>query len=95
MSAFMKLQQMRQNYFTPSVTIPKEFKQKNEENVPKYFCKTCTKCSNKYCSFFNRRVDPKYNRCFNHSNYHPVATSYVSPVNIKEIALANEEKQIA
>lgn len=65
---------------------------KKEENLPKYYCDTCTKCVNSRCLFYNRRVEPKYNKCFNHSNYHPVATKYVSPVNIKEIALEEEKR---
>ena len=62
---------------------------KKEQQLPKYYCDTCTKCVNSRCLFYNRRVEPKYNKCFNHSNYHPVATQYQSPCNIAEIAEEN------
>ena len=39
------------------------------ERVPKYFCLSCTRCKDKRCDFFNRRVEPDYNRCFSHTNY--------------------------
>ena len=91
MSNFMRLQQMGQNFFTPSVTIPEELKNK-EQPLPKYLCKSCTKCEENRCTFYNRPIIKDYNRCFNHSNYHPVASKYVSPVNIEDIALEEENK---
>lgn len=57
---------------------------KEKENVPQHTCRTCTKCVNKHCTFYNRRVEP-YNRCFNHSNYHTVATKYQTPQQLEEI----------
>jgi len=66
-----------------------------KENLPKYYCSSCTKCVRSTCLFYNRRVDPKYNRCFNHSNYHTVATQYKSPCNIADIAEENYKRYIA
>lgn len=63
--------------------------------IPKYYCRSCKRCNNKKCSFFNRYVELDYNKCFYHSNYNPTATKYVSPVNIKEIATQNYLKGIA
>lgn len=43
-----------------------------EEAVPepKHFCSTCTRLQNNTtCDCFQRRVEPDYNRCFNHSSY--------------------------
>lgn len=45
---------------------------KREEKVPtpKFFCGTCTRCNtDSKCDYFQRRVEPNYNRCFNHSSY--------------------------
>lgn len=64
-----------------------------EEKTPKFYCKSCSKCTDKHCSFFNRRVE-KHNRCFNHSNYHTVTTKYQSPENIAEIAELNHLKEV-
>lgn len=63
--------------------------------IPKYYCRSCNRCINKRCSFFDRYVEPDYNKCFNHSDYKPTVTKYVSPVNIKEIATKNHLKAIA
>lgn len=66
---------------------------KTQEVIPKFTCRTCMRFQNKRCTFYDRPMD-KNNRCFNHSNYHTVATKYQSPENITEIAL-NREKQSA
>lgn len=69
-------------------------KNTKEVKPPQYLCKTCTKCVNSRCTFYNRQVEVDYNKCFNHSNYSPIATSFRSPDNLEEI-VRNEEKQIA
>lgn len=39
--------------------------------VPRYNCATCTRCNldEKRCNFHQRRVEPKFNKCFEHSSY--------------------------
>lgn len=65
---------------TPQTRIRRTYKEINEIEVPKETCSTCTTCIDSTCSFFGRRVEPDYNRCFNHSKYKPVKNSkYVSP----------------
>lgn len=77
--------------------------------IPKHYCITCQKCCCTggniiqgmlsviccHCSFFNRRVEPDYNKCFYHSQYSPIHSVYKEPENIVEIALANEKKRTA
>lgn len=63
--------------------------------IPKYYCNSCKRCNNKRCSFFDRYIEQDYNKCFYHSSYNPIATKYVSPPNIKEIATKNYLKAIA
>ena len=60
---------------------------------PKYKCRNCKSCVGTTCTFYHRPVDTRVNSCYNHSKYNPVATTYRSPDNIVEIALANEEKR--
>lgn len=76
---------------------------------PKYYCKNCKSCTRTggeiveglltavsyRCSFFDRRVNPNYNKCFSHSNYSPVHTKYKEPENLVELVLEEEEKRIA
>lgn len=77
--------------------------------LPKHYCKDCKQCISSggemveglltaircRCTFYNRPVEPLYNKCFNHSNYSPVHTHYEEPENIVEIAIQNELKRIA
>ena len=56
---------------------------KTEIKQPKYFCKTCTKCIDKHCTVFKRYVEPDYNRCFNHSNYNPIAANFKPARNLE------------
>lgn len=70
-------------------------RKENEELFPKFLCKSCTKCVDKRCTFYNRPVEKTFNRCFNHSNYHTVATRYQSPEQIETIAEDNYLKEIA
>lgn len=56
----------------------KEFK------VPKYFCKTCSKCQDKRCQVFKRYVEEN-NRCFYHSNYSPIEAEFVPTVSMKDV----------
>lgn len=70
--------------------------QRKEQPQPKYYCATCLKLKNdNLCDCFQRRVEPDYNRCFNHSNYKPVLTVFKAADNIEEIAPANERKKYA
>lgn len=62
---------------------------------PQFYCKTCTKCNNKFCSTFKRQVEPNYNRCFNHSNYNPIEFSFKPLENIEEIAEENDKLKCA
>ena len=51
-----------------------------KEKLPEFNCATCTRCEGKYCSFYDRYVDVKYNRCFNHSKYVKTPNiKYVTP----------------
>lgn len=75
----MKLQPIK-----PKVIIEtkKTTQEKVEMPVPKHYCNSCTRLGDDLiCDCFNRRVEPDYNRCFNHSNYTPSfkALKYVSP----------------
>lgn len=72
--------------------MTRQYIQKRKLPTPVFYCESCEKCISGYCSFYERRVNTNFNRCFNHSNYHTVATKYQSPENITEIAL-NREKQ--
>lgn len=48
--------------------------------TPKYHCASCAKMNSELrCDVFERRVEPDYNKCFNHSHYQPSFKSYVSP----------------
>lgn len=68
-----------------------QFVKETTQPQPKYFCATCAKLKNgNFCDCFQRRVEPDYNRCFNHSNYNPVLAVFKAPENIEEIAIANE-----
>lgn len=39
--------------------------------TPKYTCKSCKRCNvaEKRCNFHQRRIEPNYNKCFEHSVY--------------------------
>lgn len=76
-------------------TKAQEYLQQTTQPVPKYPCKTCKKQSNGRCNCFNRPVDEKINRCFNHSAYNPIPANFKAPDNIEQIALENEEKLYA
>lgn len=62
-----------------------------EPKLPKYHCSSCTKCKNKYCDCFQRRIEPDYNMCFYHSTYNPIIVVFKPPSNLKEIMQREEE----
>lgn len=70
-------------------------KKQEQQPEPKYFCSSCTKCTNSVCSTFKRRVEPDYNRCFNHSNYNPIKAVFKAPANLLEIMKMEEKALIA
>ena len=90
-----RLEQKRKNYYRLTTVSENILEDKPNKNIPKYTCKSCTKCSNKWCSFFNRRVEPTFNRCFSHTFYHTVTTKYKSPNNLEEIVKEEESRRIA
>lgn len=65
-----------------------------EVKAPQFFCRSCHSCNNNWCNFYNRHVVPRYNRCFNHTAYRPVALSFKAPNNLEEI-IAREELKSA
>ena len=90
-----RLEQKRKNYYRLTTVSENVLKDKLDKDIPKYTCKSCTKCSNKWCSFFNRRVEPNFNKCFNHTFYYTVTTKYKSPNNLEEIVKEEESRRIA
>lgn len=68
-----------------------EIQQAHLSRVPKYFCNSCTKCCNHYCSVFNRYVEVDYNKCIYHSNYTAVRVVFKVIPNLEAI-MAQEEK---
>ena len=90
-----RLEQKRKNYYKLTTVANSVLKGKLDKDIPKYACSSCTKCSNKWCSFFNRRVEPKFNKCFNHTFYHTVATKYQAPANLAERVNEEELKRTA
>lgn len=72
------------------------FREINATPQPKYYCESCTKMTaGCVCQCFNRRVEPKFNRCFFHTSYSPVAQTYRSPENIQEIAYENYLREVS
>lgn len=65
-----------------------------EVKTPKYLCKSCTKCVDNRCTFYNRPIITDYNRCFNHSQYSPLTASFKEPENLAE-PIEQEEKKVA
>ena len=71
------------------------FTRKEKNNIPKYSCKTCGRVtSGGYCSYWGRKIDP-YNKCFNHTNYHTVATTYKEPQQLQQIKEEYERRKTA
>ena len=83
----------RKQYYTLRTVPDSWLKDKLDKNLPKYTCKTCAKCQNSYCTFFNRHILPD-NRCFNHSNYHTVAVRYQEPEQLKELKEEYERRKL-
>lgn len=75
----------------PSLT-KRRYEQK-EQPIPKYHCRTCQKFSNMRCDCFQRRVEPDYNRCFNHSWYRPAIINFKVASNLEEIMKREEEQE--
>lgn len=73
-----------------------QFVKETTQPQPKYFCATCAKLKNgNFCDCFQRRVKTDYNRCFNHSNYNPSSSSYLSPGNLEELIKEEDIKRVA
>ena len=68
-------------------------KKEKEVKTPAYFCTNCTNNTNSFCSFYGRRINGDFNRCFNHSNYSPVSTKYRTPTRLNEIIEIEEKKR--
>lgn len=62
--------------------------------APKYYCKTCAKCCNNRCKFFDRPIIPDYNRCYYHSKYSIIALKFKAPDNLEEIIQKEEEEKL-
>ena len=63
-----------------------------ESKIPAFYCKSCNSNCNGYCSFYSRKIKENNNKCFNHSNYSPVATKFKAPEHLNEI-IEREEKE--
>lgn len=78
-----------------SVTQPKVRKEyhagEKDVKTPNFYCRSCENNCDKHCSFYDRPVDPNYNRCFNHTFYHPIAIRFKAPSNLEEIVQKEEE----
>lgn len=68
---------------------------KKEQDLPQFNCSDCNKlqCGN-FCSYYNRPVKAKENKCFNHSRYGTVAKTFRISENIEEIIRAEEEERL-
>lgn len=70
--------------------------QPKKEKLPEYHCASCNRClSGNHCEFFNRYVEPSYNRCWSHTQYiKEPDIHYVSPPNsfFKEIQKVEARK---
>ena len=65
-----------------------------EPELPQFKCRSCNNCDGNRCSFFNRKVEPNFNKCFNHTFYNPEAIKFVPTSNFEEL-VREEEKQVA
>ena len=75
---------------------PSEVRGHKEQPTPAYYCRDCARLSSDCtCAFFQRRVEPNFNRCFYHSFYSPVSATFRAPDNLEQIILENEMKEIA
>lgn len=63
------------------------------QNYPAFKCKSCSKCSQKYCNFYKRPVDEKYNNCFHHSKYEPFTKEFKQDKNLEIIMKAEEQQR--
>lgn len=59
---------------------------------PKFHCSSCTKRTENRCTFFNRHIEPDFNKCFYHSNYSPVLASFKPQENLEELVEKEQEK---
>ena len=87
----MAIQVTIKPYGFSSMIKPKN--NEKEQALPQYHCSSCEACSNKYCNVFDRRIEPDYNKCFNHTNYGNRQSVYQAPANLEEIVLANEKQR--
>lgn len=70
-------------------------KKQEVQPEPKYYCSSCTKCTNSFCSTYNRHVEPDFNKCFNHSNYNPIKAAFKVPDNLLELMKMEEKAYTA
>lgn len=73
--------------------IKRRYEQK-EQPIPKYHCRTCQRFTNMRCDCFQRRVEPEYNRCFNHSWYKPAIINFKVVSNLEEIMEKEEQEKL-
>lgn len=68
-------------------------KNNKEVKTPAFKCYDCQHCDGTKCDFYNRPVDTRLNRCFNHSNYViPTQTTFKVTDNLEEIIKEEQEK---
>lgn len=68
---------------------------KKEIKTPDFFCASCEKRCDNWCSFFNRYIVKNYNRCYHHSFYSPVQATFKPAENLEEIIEKEEIKGAA
>lgn len=65
-----------------------------QEKLPEFYCMSCNnKQADNYCNCFKRHIDPQYNKCFNHSNYISVPTTFKPNPELDEIVRQEAEEQ--
>lgn len=63
--------------YIPSETYYTIVGEKDME-VPKHYCKSCTKRCGNMCNVFNRRVELDYNKCVYHTLHEPTFFEFKS-----------------
>lgn len=63
--------------------------------MTRHYCNTCGRCQNNSCSFFQRHVEPDYNRCSMHTDFNKSYAVYKSPSKeeLEAIIKANEDNK--